>query len=349
MASPQKKCVWGHIMAGFDQNHWCQSCREKGVGQDLCVIGKPDCQPCSLLMPEQRDQLSRHPYRERKARKLALHTSEAVSGNESEFSVVSSAAVSTSRGRKRDRSGDSRLSKRSRSPEPEREFDRVCMDRFETTLSLMKDTLLKMQARDAAREFRPVSTEVVGSILVETSSQPFFQAEKAVGDSRHDRPVPAGVGRRQQSIPSAAARSADQLAGDGVGTQSVDDGAGVGSTNPPYYAGEQFAGDGAGWNHWRDSSLADSEVYLFKKQPSRKSGTRRVSTGLQLPDDRETDFYLLSDPERLVRLKDLPRLPLEVVARARSIYLDEDHGAPQSDDSTPHRPSSKQQHRPRYQ
>ena len=77
--------------------------------------------------------------------------------------MPSSAAVSTSRGRKRDRSLDSRLSKRSRSPEPEGGSDRVCMDCFEATLSLMKDTVLKMQARDAAREFRPVSTEVVGS------------------------------------------------------------------------------------------------------------------------------------------------------------------------------------------
>ena len=134
-----------------------------------------------------------------------------------------------------------------------------------------------------------------------------------------------------------------------AGVKSAGDGAGAGVTKQPYYAGEQFHGAGAGWNRLRDSSPADSDVSPFRKQRSRKSGTRWVSIGLQLPDDRDPDFYLLSDPERLVRLKDLPRLPLEVVARARSIYLDEDHGAPQSEDSTPHRPSSKQQHRPRYQ
>ena len=77
-----------------------------------------------------------------------------------------------------------------------------------------------MQARDAAKEFRPVSTEVVGSSLVKTSAQPFFHPEKAVDDSRRDRPVPAGagsVGRWERLVPSAAAGSADQLTGDGVG------------------------------------------------------------------------------------------------------------------------------------
>ena len=159
--------------------------------------------------------------------------------------MPSSAAVSTSRGRKRDRSVDSRRSKRSRrsrSPEPERESDRVCMDRFEATLSLMKDTRLKMHARDAAREFRPVSTEVVGSSLVKTSAQPFFQPGKAVDDGRRDHPVPAGaggVGRRERSVPFAAAGSANQLAGDGAGPTNR---AGAGATNR---AGDGAA-DGAG-------------------------------------------------------------------------------------------------------
>ena len=122
MTSPQKKCVQGHIMAGFDQHRWCQRCREKGVGQDSYVVGEPDCQPCSLLTPEQREELSRCPYRERKARKLSLQSSEAVSGDESEFSVASSAAGTASRSRKRDRSADRRRSKRSRrSKSPEHE------------------------------------------------------------------------------------------------------------------------------------------------------------------------------------------------------------------------------------
>ena len=114
----------------------------------------------------------------------------------------------------------------------------------------------------------------------------------------------------------------------------------------PYYSVEQLSDDGAGS---RDSSPAGREAYPVTHQAPRKSGSRRVSSGLQLPDDRQPDFYLLTDPERLVRLKDLRRLPLEAVAKARPIYLDGDQVAPRSNGSIPHRLSSAQQHRPRYQ
>ena len=65
-----------------------------------------------------------------------------------------------------------------------------------------------------------MSTEVVGSTLVKTSSHPFFQPEKATDDGRPVQLPPAGAGgddRRERAVPSAAASSADQLAGDGAG------------------------------------------------------------------------------------------------------------------------------------
>ena len=91
----------------------------------------------------------------------------------------------------------------------------------------------------------------------------------------------------------------------------------------------------------RDGSPTYSEVDPVGDQ--KKSHSRRISAGLQLPDDMEPDLYLLSDPERLVKLKDLICFPLEVVARARPIYLDEEQGDSQCDDYTPHRPSFNQQ------
>ena len=146
MSSPNKKCARGHIMVAFDSHRWCSSCRDKGVGQDSCVLGEPECQSCSILTPEQLEHLSRRPYRERKAKKLSLQST-AGSGDESECSVASSVPISASRSRKRERSADSgrsKKSRRSRSPEPQRESDRVRMDCFEATLSI-KDSLLKMQ------------------------------------------------------------------------------------------------------------------------------------------------------------------------------------------------------------
>ena len=441
-------------MAGFDSHRWCSSCRDKGVGQDVCVLGETDCQACSVLTPEQREQISRRPYRERKAKKLTL-LSAAGSGDDSgDEGSVASSMPSATRSRKRDRSvdsGRSKKSRRSRSPEPQRESDRVRMDRFEATLSLLKDTLLKMEARDAAKTFTQVSTEVIGGSQVRVSDQPFFRPDRPEVDDRGDQPVtarPAGAGKKIRPIPSAAAGSADQLAGfcveddspsragdgDGAGSRvgsgagsrdgsrpragdgsrdgarsrtgdgsgdgtragdgarsrvgdgsrdgtrtrvgSRDDGsrdgtrtrdgsrdgtrtragvgsregagygAGFGSSSIPYYADEQLTDDAAGS---RDSSPAGRESYPASRHPPRKSGSRRTSSGLQLPDDREPDFYLLQDPERLVRLQDLRRFPLEAVAKARPIYLDGDQVAPQADESTPHRPTSAQQHRPRYQ
>ena len=60
----QNICKKGHKMAGFDQHGWCHACRDKSVGEDLCVIDQTDCEFCAMLTPEQLEQLNRSPYLE---------------------------------------------------------------------------------------------------------------------------------------------------------------------------------------------------------------------------------------------------------------------------------------------
>ena len=66
MSSPgQKRGTCGHVMALFDSHKKCARCREKGVGDDPCVM-KLDCQICKAFTPSQVQQLATLTYRSRK-------------------------------------------------------------------------------------------------------------------------------------------------------------------------------------------------------------------------------------------------------------------------------------------
>ena len=66
MFSPgQKRGTCGHVMAIFDGHLKCARCRDKGVGEDDCVL-KKDCPICKAFIPEQVQQLATPTYRERK-------------------------------------------------------------------------------------------------------------------------------------------------------------------------------------------------------------------------------------------------------------------------------------------
>ena len=65
MSSPgQKRGTCGHIMTSFDGHLKCARCRDKGVGEDDCVV-KKDCSICKAFTPEQVQQLATPTYRER--------------------------------------------------------------------------------------------------------------------------------------------------------------------------------------------------------------------------------------------------------------------------------------------
>ena len=66
MASPgQRKGACGHIMASFDKHSRCAGCRDKNLGEDLCIKKLP-CEYCELLTPEQVIQLATPTYKLRK-------------------------------------------------------------------------------------------------------------------------------------------------------------------------------------------------------------------------------------------------------------------------------------------
>ena len=64
-SSGKKEDTCGHIMAVFDGHLKCARCREKGVGDDPCVL-KRDCSICKAFTPKQTLQLATPTYRERK-------------------------------------------------------------------------------------------------------------------------------------------------------------------------------------------------------------------------------------------------------------------------------------------
>ena len=66
MSSPgQKRGTCGHVMAMFDGHLKFAHCRDKGVGNDTCVL-KKDCPICKAFTAEQVQQLTTHTYRTRK-------------------------------------------------------------------------------------------------------------------------------------------------------------------------------------------------------------------------------------------------------------------------------------------
>ena len=58
-------------MVGFDQHQKCARCRDKNLGSDPCVEGKP-CGICDKLTDQQRSMLSTPQYHIRKDKKSGL-------------------------------------------------------------------------------------------------------------------------------------------------------------------------------------------------------------------------------------------------------------------------------------
>ena len=63
----------GHAMAGFDSHSKCARCRDKGLGDDPCVL-KKECLICKGFTPEQTLQLPTPTYRDRKEKKTTTNS-----------------------------------------------------------------------------------------------------------------------------------------------------------------------------------------------------------------------------------------------------------------------------------
>ena len=74
MSSPgQRRGSCGHAMAGFDSHSNCAQCRDKGLGDDPCVL-KKECLICKGFTPEQVLQLATPTYKDRKDKKTTTST-----------------------------------------------------------------------------------------------------------------------------------------------------------------------------------------------------------------------------------------------------------------------------------
>ena len=74
MSSPgQRRGSCGHAMAGFDSHSKCARCRDKGLGDDPCVL-KKECFICKGFTPEQVLQLATPTYKDRKEKKTTSST-----------------------------------------------------------------------------------------------------------------------------------------------------------------------------------------------------------------------------------------------------------------------------------
>ena len=60
-------------MAGFDSHSKCARCRDKGLGDDPCVL-KKECFICKWFTPEQVLQLATPTYKDRKEKKTTSST-----------------------------------------------------------------------------------------------------------------------------------------------------------------------------------------------------------------------------------------------------------------------------------
>ena len=74
MSSPgQRRGSCGHAIAGFDSHSKCACCRDKGLGDDPCVLNK-ECVICKGFTPDQVLQLATPTYRDRKEKKTTTTT-----------------------------------------------------------------------------------------------------------------------------------------------------------------------------------------------------------------------------------------------------------------------------------
>ena len=74
MSSPgQRRGSCGHAMAGFDSHSKCARCRDKGLGDDPCIL-KKECVICKGFTPEQTLQLATPTYRDRKEKKTTSNS-----------------------------------------------------------------------------------------------------------------------------------------------------------------------------------------------------------------------------------------------------------------------------------
>ena len=178
MSSPgQRRGSYGHTMAGFDSHSKCARCRDKGVGDDPCVL-KKECDVCKGFTPEQILQLSTPTYRDRKEKNMTASSSTPTLMDPAHVSVLGKvekvkathpqSSPTTKKTKRSDSPKPSASKKRSSSSRPSADDLKQLDDKWAERFSRLEEMLL-------AKTFTvPVEPVVKPTSDVTTSQKPFF-------------------------------------------------------------------------------------------------------------------------------------------------------------------------------
>ena len=163
MSSPrQKRGTCGHIMAVFDGHFKCARCRDKGVGDDPCVL-KKDCSICKAFTPDQLQQLATPTYRDRKNRdKKTVSASWTLHKSTCWVEKTVKKPETTPSGKKKRSDESPKASRRKSSSKPSTEESKQVGKRF-----------ARLEAMILAKSFAVPVEPVVKSTEVITSEKPF--------------------------------------------------------------------------------------------------------------------------------------------------------------------------------
>ena len=220
MASPGQRCgSCGHVMAGFDLHRKCARCRDKKLGDDLCVQGKV-CTLCDNLTDSQRSMLSAPEYQIRKDKNSGLLVSP------SKVTVVGPVDSSDEFAMPKDDAHAQVMAGSGPSPVPfaQQSTDFVSRQDFEVLNNQLEEKFARFEALLTRTNIFPTPKLPVNVENPPVSDTPFINTSldpRATGpvrlpgqdtESGTDR-KDKGLGKskhKKQSKPSAAAGSASQ-------------------------------------------------------------------------------------------------------------------------------------------
>ena len=196
MASPgQRRGTCGHAMALFDTHTKCARCRDKGVGQDDCVL-KKDCTICNSLTAEQKLQLATPTYKARKEKELQKKATSPSLVDPSTVSVIGK--VESAKGDSGDR-GETPKKKKTSHKSPKKTSKPPKAPDFQSDLKNMdekwSERFTRLEALFLSKTFQ-LPVEPVQSSNVVVSEKPFIPPVEL---SAHQSPATGVSGKKKKS------------------------------------------------------------------------------------------------------------------------------------------------------
>ena len=165
-------------MAGFDSHSKCARCRDKGVGDDPCVL-KKDCDVCKRFTPDQIQQLATPTYRDQKEKKATASSSAPTLVDPAHVSVLGK-VEKVKASQPQSTPTTAKKTKRSESPKPsankkKSSSSRPSADDLKQLDDKWAERFSRLEAMLLAKTFKVLVEPVVKSASdVTTSQKPFF-------------------------------------------------------------------------------------------------------------------------------------------------------------------------------